>query len=267
MKPLTIGGPLLAALCLVLPAPASAAAPRALAPRAPVASLTARAVLPAPVAAFEADGQSGARRRPPSSGGSRGSSGGSQGGAVRRPSGSSGGSSGGSSSGQGATTSSRRRDGGRDSNIVVDRAVPRSQAPRPPRNGHWYRPDPRYYDPWGYGAFGLGYFYYSPWSWAPYYGGAYGGPYYSGRQYYYGPYGYDIGSVRLKVKPEDAEVYVDGYYAGVVDDFDGIFQSLKLDSGAYRIEIRKEGYEPLTFDVRVQVDRKITFHGDMKPIP
>jgi hypothetical protein len=62
-------------------------------------------------------------------------------------------------------------------------------------------------------------------------------------------------------------VWVDGYYAGNVDDFDGAFQALKLDSGAYRIEIRKPGFETLTFDVRVQPERTITFRGDMRPIP
>ena len=77
----------------------------------------------------------------------------------------------------------------------------------------------------------------------------------------------DAGSVKLKVKPRDAEVFVDGYFAGVVDDFDGVLQALKLDSGAYNIEIRKPGFEPLRFDVRVQPDRSITFRGEMKPAP
>jgi hypothetical protein len=147
----------------------------------------------------------------------------------------------------------------------VDRAVPRSSVP-PPRHTTIVRNYPRYYpnysvyyDPWGFGSFGVGYFYYSPWTWGPY--AAYGYPYYPG------PYGYDIGSVRIKVKERDAEVWVDGYYAGTVDDFDGIFQALKLDMGAYRIEVRKAGFESLTFDVRVQPERTITFRGEMKPLP
>lgn len=119
----------------------------------------------------------------------------------------------------------------------------------------YYRHYARYYDPWGFGAFGLGYFYYSPWAWGPVH---YPVPY-----SYYGV-GTDIGRVRLKVQPRDAEVWVDGYYAGTVDDFDGVFQALKLDSGPYRIEVRKPGYETLTFDVRVQPDRTITFRGKMQ---
>ena len=33
------------------------------------------------------------------------------------------------------------------------------------------------------------------------------------------------GALRLKIKPRDAQVYVDGYYAGQIDEFDGIFRA------------------------------------------
>lgn len=142
-----------------------------------------------------------------------------------------------------------------------DRAVPRAEAPRP-RDRVYVVPDYwgyRYYDPF-YG-YGLGYYYYSPWGWMPSLYGPYG---YGGR---YAARGWNIGSIKLEVKPQDAEVYVDGYYAGIVDDFDGFWQSLSLDSGAYRVEIRKPGYEPLFFDVRVQPDRTITLRGKLRPLP
>ena len=140
--------------------------------------------------------------------------------------------------------------GGSGRTATRDRAVPRDSAPRqaaPIYVYPSYRGYSRYYDPWGYGAFGLGYLAYSPWAWSPYYyspygygsGAGYGGGYgYGGGP---GAYGYDVGGVRLKVEPRDAEVYVDNYFAGHVDDFDGMFQSLKLDSGGYRIEVRKPG--------------------------
>jgi hypothetical protein len=173
-------------------------------------------------------------------------------GAVRRP------------SSDGSPRSGGTREG---SATTRDRAVVRSEAPRQPDRvfvyPDYYRNYRRYYDPWGYGAFGLGYFYYSPWGWNPgYYGYPYGSYGYGG-----GGYGFDIGSVRLKVKPRDAEVYVDGYFAGNVDDFDGIFQALKLNSGGYRIEIRKPGFETLHFDVRVQPERTITYRGEMRAAP
>jgi hypothetical protein len=152
----------------------------------------------------------------------------------------------------------------------LDYAIPRSHSPAPYtttvlRNYPYYRyPNyARYYDPWGYGSFGLGYFFYAPWVWSANYGYGYPGYY----PVYSGPWGSDIGSVKLKVRQRDAEVWVDGYYAGTVDDFDGTFQALKLDSGPYRIEIRKPGFPPLAFDVRVQPGRTITFRGDMIAVP
>ena len=40
-------------------------------------------------------------------------------------------------------------------------------------------------------------------------------------------------------RPRDAAVYVDGYYAGIVDDFDGVFQRLTLEVGPHRIELER----------------------------
>jgi len=49
-------------------------------------------------------------------------------------------------------------------------------------------------------------------------------------------------AVRLQVKPRDAEVFVDGYTVGVVDDYDGSFQQLPLPPGEHEIVLYKEGY-------------------------
>jgi hypothetical protein len=124
------------------------------------------------------------------------------------------------------------------------------------------------YYPYGYGAFGLGYFYYDPfWGDYPYGGYGYGG-YGYGPGYYNYNYGntYDYGSLRLKVKPEDAEVYVDGYYVGQVGDFDGVFDHLDLEVGAHRIEIRAAGFEPLVFELRTLPGRTITYRGELQPV-
>jgi hypothetical protein len=112
------------------------------------------------------------------------------------------------------------------------------------------------YYPWGYGGFGVG----------GYYGGYYDPWYNGGYQPYYGGYDYD-GRLRLKVKPREAEVFVDGYYAGIVDEFDGLFQRLHIEPGPHRIEVREEGFEPLTFDVLIQRDRTLTYTGELRPNP
>jgi hypothetical protein len=122
---------------------------------------------------------------------------------------------------------------------------------------NYYYVYPRRYYPYGYGSFGLGYFYYDPYSWYPYD--------YNYRFSGYG-YGYPTGEIRLQVRPRHAEVFVDGYYAGRVDEFDGFIQSLRLEEGPYTIEIVAPGYQPLLFDVRILPGRKITYRGDMVPL-
>ena len=112
----------------------------------------------------------------------------------------------------------------------------------------------------GAGHYGIRYGYGYPYYGGGYYG--YGYPYYGGG-YYGGSYSY-TGSVRLKVKPRTAEVLVDGYYVGTVNDFDGTFQRLKLEPGPASIEIRAPGFETLRLDVRVLPGRKITFEENMR---
>ena len=71
----------------------------------------------------------------------------------------------------------------------------------------------------------------------------------------------------MKVKPRFGEVLVDGYYAGVVNDYDGIFQRLRLEEGPHRIEIREPGFEPLAFDVLILPGETITYEGYLQPLP
>lgn len=55
-------------------------------------------------------------------------------------------------------------------------------------------------------------------------------------------YGGPESDVRIQVTPKEAAVYVDGYYAGLVDDFDGTFQRLHVIAGEHEIVIYLEGY-------------------------
>lgn len=90
---------------------------------------------------------------------------------------------------------------------------------------------------------------------------------------YYGyPSGYSgayirSGHARLRIvdAPRVAEVYVDGYYAGIVNDFDGVFQHLELQPGAHQIEIRAPGFIPIVFDKQAIDGRTITYRAQMVP--
>jgi hypothetical protein len=132
----------------------------------------------------------------------------------------------------------------------------------------------RYYYP-GY-AFGLGYFYDPSWYDPYYYGGMFGGGYYGGAYGggggYQGGYGSSSygrgpqGSLRLKIKPREGQVYVDGFFVGTVDDFDGVFQKLSIDAGGHRIEIKAPGYETISFEVLITPGETVTYKGELKNI-
>ena len=129
-------------------------------------------------------------------------------------------------------------------------------APRPLA----YRYAPRHYYGSGghlsiYFGFGSGYLY-----GAPYSGRIYG---YRAPAASYGGEGQYYGDIRLQVNPPDAEVYVDGYYAGIVDDFDGQYQRLALEAGPHKIEIGARGVQPQVFDVYVDPSRTVDLRADL----
>ena len=57
--------------------------------------------------------------------------------------------------------------------------------------------------------------------------------------------------------PKQADVYVDGYRAGRVDDFDGTFQRLHLEPGPHEITVYMPGYR--TISERVYLTEGNTF--------
>jgi hypothetical protein len=71
------------------------------------------------------------------------------------------------------------------------------------------------------------------------------------------------GRLKLDVQPlDEAEVYVDGSYAGVPADF---ASGLELEAGSHGVEIRASGYETLRFDVNVVPGRSITYRRTLTP--
>lgn len=129
-----------------------------------------------------------------------------------------------------------------------------------------------FYDPyWSRGVIAWNPLFYAPWGlmWGTaghwgHYGWGYPGWGYPGM---HGTTTFDTGGVRLQMRPRDAEVLVDGYYAGHVDDFDGVFQSIRLAPGGHKIEVRMPGFETRVFDVHVQPDRTLTIKEDLSAVP
>jgi hypothetical protein len=97
------------------------------------------------------------------------------------------------------------------------------------------------------------------------YYGYYGDPFWYGYPWFYYqypgpryPYGYRYAepdaAVRIEVTPREAEVFVDGYYAGIVDDFDGVFQRLRLPPGQHELTLYREGFRTVHQTVYLSVD-------------
>ena len=120
--------------------------------------------------------------------------------------------------------------------------------------GGYYRHYYPYYG-WGYGYYPYGGLYLDSWWWTP--------PYYGYGAYVRGAD--DTGSVRVLVNQSKARVYVDGYYAGIVDDFDGLFQRLNVSPGEHDITLKLEGYKTHNFSVYVPYDGTLKLRWEMEP--
>ena len=75
------------------------------------------------------------------------------------------------------------------------------------------------------------------------------------------------GSLQLLVTPEIAEVLVDGFYVGSVNDVRGMVPGYALEPGPHRIELRAPGFETTTFDVRVVPGETIVYRRSLEAIP
>ena len=97
---------------------------------------------------------------------------------------------------------------------------------------------PYYYRPW----------FYDPFFYSPYY------PYYP---WYQPPYGYGAAfdresSLRLQVTPRETEVFVDGFFAGKADDFDGFLQRLRLPPGEHDLQLYLAGHRSVQQKIYLQ---------------
>lgn len=154
--------------------------------------------------------------------------------------------------------------------------TPQHAIPRPPQSTRpTVRPPvrpqvhPSYIYPY-WPLFDLDFYYQFPYGTYPYY--RYGYPY---PPYYYPvppatgeESGIDVeaaGSVRIDIPQKDATIYVDGFYVGMVEDFNADNEQLNLMPGPHHLEIRAPGYQTATFDVNVQSGRTITYRTALQP--
>jgi hypothetical protein len=112
-----------------------------------------------------------------------------------------------------------------------------------------------------------------------------GGPVFVGGYFYdptFGPYPwwpagryprwyvpvYDSAALlRVRVTPQRAAVYVDGFYAGIVEDFAGVFEGLPLTPGGHRIVLYLEGYRTAQHDLYLRPGSTSTLHDTLVRLP
>ena len=80
-----------------------------------------------------------------------------------------------------------------------------------------------------------------------------------------GPGSMTYGGISLEMTPGNASVYVDGQYAGTVQDFDGTRQTMTLVNGRHHLDINAPGFAPMSFDVDVYPGQIVPVRGDLQP--
>jgi hypothetical protein len=137
-----------------------------------------------------------------------------------------------------------------------------AQRPHPPAPGHAQPRHPQPHPQVRRGAvvFVGGYFYdpfFGPYPWWP-------------RRAY--PYAYwprydNRAVVRVIATPKDAAVYVDGFYAGTVHDFNDWWQGLPLPPGGHEIVLYLDGYRTIQQRLYVSPGSTYKLRGTMEPLP
>ena len=142
---------------------------------------------------------------------------------------------------------------------VIRRPAPRSVVYVSARPSYY-----SYYRPYYYGYYGPAFGYYGG------YAGWYGGfPYYYA-QYPYPPYRYYrdySGAARIQVQPRYAEVFIDGYFVGTVDDFDGWLQRLNIAPGEHELAIYLKGHRTFRQNVLFRPGATLRIEHVMQPLP
>jgi hypothetical protein len=75
------------------------------------------------------------------------------------------------------------------------------------------------------------------------------------------------GALVLETIPDPAQVYVDGFYVGLAEEFGLRGHPLDLLAGPHHIELRAAGYQTSSFSVMIEPDGIVRYRGDMQQLP
>ena len=74
------------------------------------------------------------------------------------------------------------------------------------------------------------------------------------------------GKLQIEVTPASAQVIVDGFYVGTVDEVARLGSGLDVTAGWHRLEFRAQGYATPAVNITVEANRTFTYRGDLKPL-
>lgn len=72
-----------------------------------------------------------------------------------------------------------------------------------------------------------------------------------------------IGGLSFDIDPYDAEVFIDGEYVGIADDFSSGQMPLTLVAGRHRVDLQARGFMPVSFDITVVAGQVIPYQGTL----
>jgi hypothetical protein len=70
----------------------------------------------------------------------------------------------------------------------------------------------------------------------------------------------------LDVQPATAQIFADGYYIGLPEDFRFADGGAVLEPGPHRIDILERNYQPVSFDVNLARGQSATFRHVLTPV-
>ncbi len=72
------------------------------------------------------------------------------------------------------------------------------------------------------------------------------------------------GALVLETIPDSAEVFVDGYYVGLAEEFGLQGRPMSLTAGPHRVELRAAGYETSSVNVMIDPHNILRYRGGMR---
>jgi hypothetical protein len=72
------------------------------------------------------------------------------------------------------------------------------------------------------------------------------------------------GSLGIETIPGSAQVFIDGFYVGLAEEFGLLGRPMNIAAGSHRVELRAPGYETLAFSVMIEPNQILRYRGDMQ---